>query len=136
MSAAASGALQAAVFARLSADAALGAIVGGAIHDAVPPGPVPGLFVSLGEETIRDRSDMTGRGAEHRFVVSVISDAAGFAEAKAAADAVSDALAEADLTLARGRLVYLHFASARARRTARGRMRRIDLTFVARTADE
>ena len=136
MSCGASGALQAAVFERLAGDAGLVAIVGAEIHDAVPPGALPPLFVALGEEVVRDRSDATGRGAEHRFDVSVISEAAGFAGAKAAAAAVSDALAGTPLALTRGTLIYLNFLRARARRTGRGRLRRIDLTFVARVADD
>ncbi len=125
-------ALQAAVFDRLAGDAALAALVGGAVHDAVPPGEGPGTFVLLGPEEARDASDVTGPGAEHRFTVSVISRKAGFATAKAAAAAVSDALAGADLVLARGRLVGLWFLSARARREGGGAVRRIDLIFRAR----
>ena len=45
MSYAVSGALQAAVFAALSGDAALAALVGSAIYDAVPAGTVPDLYV-------------------------------------------------------------------------------------------
>jgi hypothetical protein len=124
-------ALQAAVFDRLAGDAALTALVGGAVHDAVPPGEGPGTFVLIGPEEVRDASDRSGAGAEHRFTVSVISRKAGFAVAKAAA-AVSDALVGATLPLARGRLVGLWFVSARARREGAGSVRRIDLVFRAR----
>lgn len=125
-------ALQAAVYQRLSADPALGALVGGAIFDAVPPGTVAGTYVSLGPEDVRDASDATGAGAEHDFVVSVVTDEAGFQAAKTVAAAVSDALAGAALVLARGRLVGLWFLRARARRVETGALRRIDLTFRAR----
>lgn len=125
-------ALQAAVYQRLVGDAALGALVGGAIFDAVPPGTVAGTYVSLGPEDVRDASDATGSGAEHDFVVSVVTDEAGFQAAKAAAAAVSDALLGAALTLARGRLVGLWFLRARARRVDTGALRRIDMTFRAR----
>ena len=135
MSFAVSAALQEAVFARLTADAALAAIVGDAIHDAVPPGRPPDLFVLIGDERVRDRSDMTGRGALHEFTVSVVTTEAGFAGAKRAAGAVCDALIDAPMTLSRGRLVGLHFARARARRTDRGARRRIDLRFAARVED-
>jgi hypothetical protein len=126
-------ALQAAVFARLAGDAALAALVGDAVYDAVPPGAGAGTFVLIGPEEVRDASDKTGDGAEHRFTVSVLSDAAGFAPAKAAAVAVSDALTGAGLTLTRGRVVSLAFVSAVARRAAGGSgPRRIDLSFRAR----
>ncbi|MFC7704999.1 DUF3168 domain-containing protein [Plastorhodobacter daqingensis] len=126
-------ALQAAVFQRLLADEALEALVDGAVHDAMPAGQANGTYVALGPEEVRDASDGTGGGAEHRFVVSVVSDAAGFQRAKDAAAAVSDALVGADLALSRGRLVGLSFVKAVARRTDGGR--RIDLTFRARVED-
>lgn len=134
MSYGAAAALQAAVHARLAADTALGALVGGAIHDAMPPGTAAGLHVALGPEVVRDRSDRTGGGAEHDFTISVVGGAGGFERAKAAAAAVSDALVDAPLILARGRLVGLWFLAARAARQRDGG-RRIDLTFRARIED-
>jgi hypothetical protein len=135
MSYAAAAALQEAVFARLSADPAVTAVLGGAIHDALPAGPLPPLYLSLGPEVARDRSDATARGAEHEITLSVLSDVAGFHLAKTAAAAVCDALAAADLVLTRGRLVSLHFIRATARRDGSGQRRRIDLTFRARLDD-
>lgn len=135
MTYAVASALQSAVFARLSADTALDALVGNAIHDAVPAGTPKGTFVSLGPEDARDKSDKTGGGAEHDFVVSVVTDAAGFQKAKTVAAAVSDALIGASLTLARGRLIGLWFVKATARRADKGDVRRIDLTFRARVED-
>lgn len=128
-----SAALQAAVYGRLIGDADLSALVGGAIYDAPPAGTLPALYVTLGPEDVRDRSDATSGGAWHRFTVSVISDAAGFAAAKEAAAAVSDALTDAELSLDRGHLTGLHFNRARARRD--GALRRIDLSFRARLSD-
>ena len=60
-----SAALQAAVFGALSDDAAINALSGGAVHDALPPGPMAPLYVVLGPERVRDASDKThaGRGA-------------------------------------------------------------------------
>lgn len=135
MSYASGAALQAAVFQRLAADAALAALVGTAIFDAVPPGTVTGTYVSLGPEDVRDASDTTGGGALHEFTVSVVTDASGFLQAKAVAVAVSDALTGAPLVLARGHLVGLWFLQARARRVQTGEMRRIDLSFRARIED-
>lgn len=132
MSYGSAAALQAAVYQRLIADAALQALVGDAVYDAVPPGTVTGTYVSLGPEDVRDASDKTGDGAMHDFVVSVITDEAGFATAKAVAAAVSDALVDAQLVLARGALVALWFLRGQARRVEKGGVRRIDLTFRAR----
>jgi len=118
-------ALQAAVYQHLQADAALTALVGGAIYDAVPPGLVAGTYVSLGPEEVREASDKTGHGALHEITVSVVTDAAGFSAAKAVATAVSDALVDA-----------LNFHRARARRVQDADMRRIDLVFRARVQDD
>jgi hypothetical protein len=130
MSYASSAAIQEAVFAALTADAGVMALAGGAVFDAVPAGAVPGLYVTLGPERARERSDVTGEGATHDFSVRVVSDGAGFALAKALAVAISDALDQAPLSLSRGRLVSLHFRRAEAKRT--GAARQIELWFRAR----
>lgn len=127
MSYGSAAALQAAVFQRLVA-----ALPGVAVHDALPAGAGLGTFILLGPEEVVDASDITGPGAEHRFVVSILSDATGFLQAKETAVAVSDALVGAPLTLARGRLVGLRFLKAQARRLDQGAARRIDLRFAAR----
>jgi hypothetical protein len=130
MSYASAAALQEAVFAALTADASVAALSGGAVFDAMPPGAVPSLYVSLGPEQARQRADATADGALHDVSVLVVSSAAGFGAAKALAVAVSDALDGAALTLARGRLVALHFRRAQAKRD--GDSRRIELWFRAR----
>ena len=135
MSYGAAAALQAAVYQRLMADTALDALVGSAIYDALPPGTALGTYVSLGPEVVRDASSQTERGAVHEFSVSVVTDAAGFQNAKAVAAAVSDALTGATLVLARGHLVGLWFLRARARRVEEADVRRIDLFFRARIQD-
>ncbi|KIN72103.1 DUF3168 domain-containing protein [Sulfitobacter guttiformis] len=135
MSYAVSGALQAAVFAALNEDVALTALVGGAIYDAVPAGGVPDLYVRLGSETVRDASDGSGAGAVHFLNISVITTSPGFASAKAVAAAVSDALHDAKLELARGALVSLRFERASARRIDAASARQIDLRFRARVSD-
>lgn len=125
-------ALQTAILERLEADAALSVPV----FDAPPVGVLPETFVQIGTEEVRGRSDGSSRGAEHRVTVSVVTTLAGFAEAKAQAVAVSDALDNAPLSLARGQLVGLWFERARARRDGKsGRDRRIDLRFRARVED-
>ncbi len=128
-------ALQAAVYQHLLADPSLVALVGSAIYDEVPNGTIPATYVSLGPEVALGRSDGSSAGAEHRFVVSVVSDVAGFATAKGVAIAVSDALDAAELSLARGALVSLRFDRAEASREEAANLRRIDLRFVARVDD-
>ena len=130
-------ALQAAVFQQLSGDADVSTQSGGAIFDAVPTGPVPATYVTLGPEEVREASDRSGAGALHRFTISVVSEAAGFGAAKSLAGAVCDALDGAGLSLDRGRLVGLWFERARARRTGTGgAIRQIDLRFRARVEDD
>lgn len=135
MSYAISAALQAAVYSHLSADAALAALVGGAIYDAVPAGALPETYVSLGPEEVRDASDLSGAGADHDFAVSVVTTAAGFQTAKTVAVAISDALAAPPPVLTRGRIVALWFLRAEARRTRDGTARRIDMKFRARVEE-
>ena len=136
MSYAVSAALQIAIYDRLQADAPLGALVGDAIYDALPEGTLPLTYVAIGAEDVRDASDKTGRGAEHRLVISVVTERAGFTKAKEVAAAISDALIDADLPLARGALVSLRFVKARAVRVGTGAQRQINLTFHARVADD
>ncbi|MCJ7873744.1 DUF3168 domain-containing protein [Marinovum sp. 2_MG-2023] len=135
MSYAVAVALQTALYQHLSADAALGAIVGSAIYDAIPSGSLPSIYVTLGTETARDRSDQTGNGAAHDIGISIITDAPGFQQAKEAAVAVSDALDDPALALSRGSLVGLWFQRAKATRDTTAGTRRIDMIFRARVED-
>ncbi|MDO6727232.1 DUF3168 domain-containing protein [Cognatishimia sp. 1_MG-2023] len=129
-------ALQTAVYQQLVDDVPLDALIGDAVYDELPSGVIPATYVTLGPETVVDRSDKSGGGAVHRFVVSVVSDVAGFATPKAVAVAVSDALHNADLGLARGQLVSLVFERATATREDAANLRRIDLRFAARVDDQ
>lgn len=129
MSYAVSGPLQRSIYQLLAADAGLAALIGNAIHDSVPAGPVEGTHVIVGDEDVRDRSVQAGSLAEHRLKVSVVSDKEGYAEAKSVAALISDALRGAAPVLDRGRVVTLSFLRARARRVRAGQIRRIDLTF-------
>ncbi|WP_238364358.1 DUF3168 domain-containing protein [Mesobacterium pallidum] len=131
-----SAALQAAIYDTLVGDAALSAIVGSDIYDAVPPGTLPSIYVTLGDEIARDRSDKTGDGAEHTFVVSVVTELDGFSRAKQAAAAISDALHGQAPVLSRGRVVSMNFLRAAASREQTGGVRRIDLRFRARVEDD
>jgi len=129
-------ALQAAVYQQLFTDPVLGGLVGSAIYDALPTGTLPPLYVALGPELVRDKSDKTGAGAEHEFTVTVVTDVAGFAAAKKTAAAVSDALVDAPLVLTRGALVSLYFYRAAAARVGTNDKRQINLVFRARVQDD
>ncbi len=128
-------ALQSAIYAKLQEDAGVTSLIGGAVYDQVPAGELPETYVSLGAETVLDRSDLSGAGAEHRMTISVVSEAAGFSGPKAVAVAICDALAGGELSLSRGRLVFLKFDRATAKRVGSGNTRRIDLRFRARVED-
>jgi len=125
----AAAALQVAIYGVLSTAPALS---GALVVDAVPPQGAGGTFVLIGPEEVLDQSDKSGDGAEHRIMVSVISDAAGFLTAKTMASAVSACLVDATPPLTGGRVVSIRFVKAVARRLADGDVRRIDLTFRVR----
>ncbi|NBE08683.1 DUF3168 domain-containing protein [Paragemmobacter ruber] len=121
------GAVQVAVHGALAAHPDLAGV---AVMDAVPPGGAVGTFVLIGADEVRDASDVTGAGAEHRVEISVRSDAAGFLAAKAVAAAVCGAME--GLALAQGRIVGVWFQKAKAVRSDDGAERRVDLTFRLR----
>lgn len=129
MSYGAAAALQTAIYGLLSSAPALS---GALVVDAMPPAAGAGAFVLIGPEEVLDQSDKSGDGAEHRIVVSVISDATGFLTAKTLASGVSDCLTGATPALTTGRVVSIQFARAVARRLGDGDVRRIDLTFRVR----
>ncbi|MHA6325473.1 DUF3168 domain-containing protein [Roseivivax sp. CAU 1753] len=135
MSYALSDALQEALYTTLVNDPGLALEVGGHVYDALPAGPLPELYVSLGPEKVRDASDAGVRGAWHDVSVQVATDAAGFRSAKRAAAAICDALDGAALSMTRGRLVSLNFLKADAKRRS-GDIRRIEMIFRARVDDE
>ncbi|MFK7877433.1 MAG: DUF3168 domain-containing protein [Paracoccaceae bacterium] len=136
MSYAVAAALQTAIYQTLIADTTVSGLIGTAVYDAVPSGAVPDLYISLGPEIASDASDKTGSGALHRFTISVISNAPGFATAKTLAAAICDALVDGDLSLSRGRVVHLNFDKAAAARIGAGNGRKIDLRFAARVEDD
>ena len=130
-----STALQTAVFEALRNDASVTDLVGDAIFDAEPGGTLPSIYITLGSEQVRARSDKLVASALHEFVISVITDAPGFASAKAVGVAISEVLVDAELSLDRGTLVSLRFYKARSVRIGNGKKRRIDLTFRAQISD-
>lgn len=134
MSYAFSAGLQAAVYQRLTGDAALGSLIGSAIFDApLEPGPDPGPpdHITLGEESVRAYDSKTSVGAAHEFSVTVHSGRDGFDVAKRIAAAVCDALIDAPLSLDRGHLVALRFLRAKAERGPAPEKRKVSLRFRA-----
>ena len=129
-------ALQAAIYAHLSADAELQTSLGGALFDAIPPATPPATYVLIGPEEAFDRSDKTGHGAEHRLILSVVTNATGFLAAKQIAARISTLLDAPALPLSQGRLVAIWFDRAEARKTEGDQTRRIDLRFRARIEDD
>ena len=133
MSFAFSTGLQGKIFERLTADAGLTALVGGAIYDAPlqPATDAAPDFVTLGEETVRANDTKTSSGAIHDFTVTVHSARDGFDAAKRIAAAICACLVDAPLALEAGRLVALRFLRAGAERGRAPEKRRVSLRFRA-----
>ena len=131
--------LQQAVYQLLRADAALAALVGTRIYDApLPPSEEAepeGLYVTLGDERVDDWSTASDRGAAHLLTIAVNAPRRGFAEAKQAAGAISDAMLGGALALSRGHAVLVHFAGALTRRAEGDALRRIELRFRVTVED-
>lgn len=135
MSYATAPALQTALYQALTTDPALANALNGAVYDAIPPATPPATYILLGTEEVSDRSDQTGRGAEFRLTVSVVTNDTGFLAAKTIAAQICDRLEQPLPPLARGHLVGLWFDRAEARKLSGGRIRRVDLRFRARLDD-
>jgi hypothetical protein len=121
LSSAASVALRAAVHAALTADAALGAVLGGPkIYDE-PPREAAFPYVTLGETRIVDFSTSSEAGLEHQLTLHAWSRQGGHREAHDIAGALLQALDDAPLALAGHQLINLRFAAADVRREADGR---------------
>lgn len=113
-------ALQKAFYLKLTADAALNALLGGPrIYDDVPVrGEFP--YVTFGQTTERDWSTGTDIGGEHVVTLHVWSRAAGRKEADEIIDAVRTALHDQALSLSGHSLVNLRHEFSDARRDADG----------------
>jgi hypothetical protein len=125
-------ALQQAVFAALSADAGVGAVLGSPprVYDEVPRGAVVPYAV-LGEATETDWSTSTDNGVSLLFSVTAWSRGAGFQEAKLIAGAIRAALDGAALNLSGSTLIALRFQGADYGRESDGVTRRAALKFRA-----
>jgi hypothetical protein len=102
-------ALQGAVFAHLSADATLPALIGTPprVYDQTPDDPIY-PFVQMGQVTTRPWGGLLGDGIEHVFTMTCVSRFGGAEEAKAVMAAVRDdtALTLTDNTLVNLRFIY------------------------------
>lgn len=125
--------LQKAVYAALTGDAALQALLGGPrIYNDVPRGAgMP--YVTLGETMVRDWSTGSDDGHEHLLTVSVWSEANGEREAHLVCSAVRAALHERPLALDGWRLVNLRHEFSEVRREADGETSRGLMRFRATT---
>jgi len=125
--------LQEALYARLAAAPAVTALLGDRIYDAVPQAEgviaPEGLYATLGDETVADWSTKSDRGAVHRIRIAVHAPSPGFADAKRAAGAISDALLDGSLAPSRGHVVGVWFLGAETAREEGDDLRRVTLTF-------
>jgi hypothetical protein len=112
----ASWALQQAIFARLTADATLLALLGGArVYDDVPQG-ADFPYLTLGQSIARDWSTGSEDGHEHVLTLHVWSRANGKREAVEILGTVRTALHDTALTLSGHRLINLRHEHTEARR--------------------
>jgi len=129
----AASALQKAIFARLSGDAALVSLVGAAgITDRRLAEPVTPLLVIAGVDST-EHSTATEAGEDHVVTLETWSEAAGHRQAQAVAAAVRAALHDAPLALAGHHLVLLFHLDTRLRRDGKSRFHRAEMRFRALT---
>lgn len=125
--------LQKAVWAALSGDAALAALLGeGAVHDAVPQ-DAAFPYVVIDQMRVSDWSTGTEAGAEHTLTLHVWSRYAGKAEAYEIADAVRAVLDGALLTLETHCLINLRHQYSELKRDEDGETHHAVLRFRAVT---
>jgi hypothetical protein len=116
----ASSALQAAIYARLTADSAVVATLGGPrVYDDVPRSAAY-PYLTFGQTAVRDWSTGGEEGDEHIVTLHVWSKAAGRRQAQDIIAAVRAALHDQDLPLAGHRLVNLRHEFSEARREPDG----------------
>lgn len=116
----ASFALQQAVVAELTGDAALAGLLGGArVYDDVPErSAFP--YLTIGQTTERDWSTGSEPGSEHVFTLHVWSRARGRKQTDAIMAAARDVLHDRPLVLADHRLINLRHEFSDARRDPDG----------------
>lgn len=129
----AANALLVSIHARLSADAALVALIGAdGIRDRLLPRPALPCIV-FGEVETRDYSTATEAGEEHRLMLEVWSEAQGRRQAEEVAGRLRALLHDAALPLAGHALVSLTHVRTRTGRQPKGRLFMAELQFRAVT---
>jgi hypothetical protein len=129
-------ALRMAMLARLNADAALVAALGGQkIFDEAPRNAEP-PYALFAEAQMRDWSAQLMRGAEQFLTLSVISAQRGVREALDIAQMIAGLLDEAPLALVGHTLIDLRFLAIETKREQNGRFARVNLRFRATTESE
>ena len=103
------------------------------IYDAPPPlleeTSPDGVYLTFGDEEADDWSTGTDRGAVHTVSLTIHAPRRGFAEAKKAAAAVSDAIMGGGLNPVRGRVINARFVDAKTKRAENDALRQIVLRF-------
>jgi hypothetical protein len=128
----ASWALQQAIYATLSSDDGVKALLGDPprVFDA-PPRDAAFPYCVIGDDAASDWSTATEQGSEHIVSVHVWSRASGHREAKLIADAVQDALDGAELSVTGQSLIDLRWLDTNVSRDADGETVRAALRFRA-----
>ncbi|MBO9194329.1 DUF3168 domain-containing protein [Rhizobium sp. 16-449-1b] len=122
--------LQGAIVARLKADAALTALVGGRVYDQ-PPSPATYPYVTIGEaQTLRDDATCIS-GSKVYLTLHGWSTAVGYPEAKRIAEAVAESLHLAPLALPTNHLISLMHRQTRTLRDVDGLTSHAVIDFVA-----
>jgi hypothetical protein len=126
-------ALRKAIFARLSADAPLRALIGpGSVFDEVPRGQEP-PYLTLGEGNVKDWSTSSDRGHEHHLVITAWSKQGGVAEVLSIAAAAVATLEAMPAALEGHRLVNLVGLGTEVKREADRRLVKAGLRLRAVT---
>ena len=127
-------ALRAAILARLSADAALAGLMGGAVrlHDEPPRAAEP-VYAVFGEAAARDASSDLGEGHEHAAAIVVWAKPGGARSALEAAERMAELLHDSALTLEGHRLVFMRVAAIESDRDDTSNLARATLRLRAIT---
>jgi Protein of unknown function (DUF3168) len=127
-------ALRAAILARLSADAELATLMGGAVrlHDEPPRASEP-VYAVFGDASARDASSDLSAGHEHAAAIVVWAKPGSAKTALLAAERIADLLHDAPLAPAGHRLVLLRVAGVESDRDAAANLARATLRLRAVT---
>lgn len=131
MTLSASSALQKAIYAQLTNDAALMDCMTGVFDDVSRPRTKP--YIRIGEDQQSDWSSKTFQGREHRLAIEVWTENRGRAQAKDILALIEAALAQMPAHLDGHQLAHLRFLSARVNAAPDGVTHQGVLELRART---